>query len=54
MSILEPMREHRTCPKDPSLSGRENIPDMVAYDELCAEAERDYESFWARFARSTL
>ncbi|MBU6492036.1 MAG: acetate--CoA ligase [Burkholderiales bacterium] len=30
------------------------IPDMAAYRTLMAEAERDYEGFWARLARETL
>ena len=27
---------------------------MAGYDALCAEAERDYEGFWARLARENL
>jgi acetyl-CoA synthetase len=31
-----------------------NISGMEAYKALCAEAERDYEGFWARLARENL
>ena len=31
-----------------------NISGMDAYRKLCAEAERDFEGFWARLARETL
>jgi len=30
------------------------ISGMAAYDALCAEAERDFEGFWARLARANL
>src|ERR1700709_1205638 len=30
------------------------ISGMDAYNALCAEAERDYEGFWARIARENL
>ncbi|MFZ1180585.1 MAG: acetate--CoA ligase [Herbaspirillum sp.] len=30
------------------------VSGMEAYDALCAEAERDYEGFWARLARDNL
>src|SRR4029078_6666890 len=31
-----------------------NIPGMDAYRKMVAEAERDFEGFWARLARDTL
>src|SRR6476619_6670908 len=31
-----------------------NIPGMEAYRKMVAEAERDFEGFWARLARETL
>lgn len=30
------------------------VPGMDAYNALCAEAEKDYEGFWARLARENL
>ena len=30
------------------------VPGMAAYNALCAEAEKDYEGFWARLARENL
>ncbi len=30
------------------------IPGMEAYNQLCAEAEQDYEGFWARLAKENL
>ena len=30
------------------------VSGMEGYQALCAEAERDYEGFWARLARETL
>ena len=30
------------------------IPGMDAYNKLCAEAEKDYEGFWARLAKENL
>ena len=34
-----------------SLSGKAHVSGRAAYDALCAEAEADYEGFWARLAR---
>jgi acetyl-CoA synthetase len=31
-----------------------HVSGMAAYDALCAEAQADYEGFWARMARETL
>ncbi|WP_409518716.1 hypothetical protein [Paraburkholderia sp. LEh10] len=37
-----------------AFSTRATIAGMEAYNALCAEAEKDYEGFWARLARENL
>jgi acetyl-CoA synthetase len=37
-----------------AFSKRATIAGMEAYNKLCAEAEEDYEGFWARLARENL
>ncbi len=46
--------EKRVFPPDPALVKQANVPGMEAYRKLCAEAEKDFEGFWARLARETL
>src|SRR3954464_5013544 len=36
------------------LETQANVSGMDAYRKLCAEAEKDFEGFWARLARETL
>ncbi len=38
----------------PAFAAQATISGMPAYRALCAEAERDYEGFWARLARENL
>ncbi|CAG4902573.1 acetate--CoA ligase [Paraburkholderia gardini] len=55
MSAIESvLQEHRVFPPSADMSAQASIPGMDAYRALAAEAERDYEGFWARLARETL
>ncbi|WP_407276177.1 acetate--CoA ligase [Halothiobacillus sp. DCM-1] len=52
MSNLESiLTENRIFPPNPAFSARARIDSKAAYDRLVAEAEADYEGFWARLAR---
>jgi acetyl-CoA synthetase len=46
--------ERRVFPPSEQASAHATISGMDAYKALAAEAERDYEGFWARLARETL
>ncbi|WP_327367070.1 acetyl-coenzyme A synthetase N-terminal domain-containing protein, partial [Caballeronia terrestris] len=46
--------ERRAFPPSGQASAHATISGMDAYKALAAEAERDYEGFWARLARETL
>src|SRR6202521_904093 len=48
------LQETRVFPPSPEFVKKANIPGMDAYRKLCAEAEKDFEGFWARLARETL
>src|SRR5690349_5149417 len=48
------LQEKRVFPPDPALVKQANVSGMEAYRKLVAEAERDFEGFWARLARETL
>ena len=55
MSAIESvLQEHRVFPPSADMSAQACISGMDAYRALAAEAERDYEGFWARLARETL
>jgi acetyl-CoA synthetase len=55
MSTIESvLQENRVFPPPPELVAKANISGMEAYRELCAEAERDFDGFWARLAREEL
>jgi acetyl-CoA synthetase len=55
MPDIELMKqESRVFEVPATFSKRATIASMEAYDSLCAEAEKDYEGFWARLARSKL
>ena len=55
MSTIESvLHEHRVFPPSPEFAKQGNISGMDAYRKLCAEAERDFEGFWARLAREEL
>jgi len=52
MSTIESvLNENRQFAPPASFAGSATISGMDAYRALCAEAERDYEGFWARLAR---
>ncbi|MFN7425993.1 MAG: AMP-binding protein, partial [bacterium] len=52
MSTIESvLNETRLFPPSATFAGSATISGMEAYRALCAEAERDYEGFWARLAR---
>jgi acetyl-CoA synthetase len=48
------LQEKRVFPPSPDFVKKANIPGMEAYRKLVAEAERDFEGFWARLARENL
>ncbi len=55
MSNIESVStENRVFNPPPALMKDAVISGMEAYRTLCAEAERDYEGFWARLARENL
>jgi acetyl-CoA synthetase len=53
-TIESVLQEKRVFPPDPALVKQANVSGMEAYRKLVAEAERDFEGFWARLARETL
>lgn len=46
--------ENRVFPPSQALQQAARIGGMGAYEALCAEAERDYEGYWARLARENV
>ncbi|MDH4191997.1 MAG: AMP-binding protein, partial [Betaproteobacteria bacterium] len=48
------LQETRVFPPSPEFVKQANIAGMGAYRQLVAEAERDFEGFWARRAREEL
>jgi acetyl-CoA synthetase len=53
-TIESVLQENRLFPPSPEVVRQANIPGMEAYRRLCAEAERDFEGFWARLANEEL
>src|SRR5436190_4536414 len=53
-SIESVLQEKRVFPPAPAFVKQANIAGMEAYRKMVAEAERDFEGFWARLARETL
>src|SRR4051812_18549103 len=53
-TIESVLQEKRVFPPSPALVKQANVSGMEAYKKLVAEAERDFEGFWARLARETL
>ncbi|MCW5568832.1 MAG: AMP-binding protein, partial [Dokdonella sp.] len=52
MSTIESvLQENRVFAPDAAFTAQANIPGMEAYARLCAEAEKDFEGFWAGLAR---
>ncbi|PLZ03004.1 acetate--CoA ligase [Burkholderia sp. WAC0059] len=55
MSAIESvLQEHRVFAPSAQAVANATVSGMDAYRALVAEAERDYEGFWARLARETL
>jgi acetyl-CoA synthetase len=55
MSTIESvLQETRVFPPPPELQKTANVPGLAAYKAMCAEAERDFEGFWAKHARNEL
>lgn len=48
------LTENRVFPPSAGMQKTARIGGMAAYEALCAEAERDYEGFWARLARENV
>src|SRR5881394_1971722 len=48
------LQEKRVFPPSPAFVKQANISGMEAYRKMVAEAEKDFEGFWAKLARETL
>ncbi|MFC5523850.1 acetate--CoA ligase [Polaromonas jejuensis] len=46
--------ENRVFPPSPAIVKAARISGMAAYNALCAEADKDFEGFWAKLARDNL
>jgi len=53
-TIESVLHETRVFPPPAEFVRQANVSGMDAYHALCAEAERDFEGFWARLARQYL
>ena len=53
-AIESTLVENRVFFPDPALVKSARISGMDAYNALCAEADKDFEGFWARLARENL
>src|SRR3954449_8852653 len=53
-TIESVLQEKRVFPPSPAFVKQANIAGMEAYRKMVAEAERDFEGFWARLGRETL
>ena len=53
-NIESVLQETRVFPPSAEFVKQANISGMDAYRRLCAEAERDFEGYWARLAREEL
>ncbi len=53
-NIESVLHEHRVFAPSAEFVRQANISGMDAYKALCAEAEKDFEGFWARLARENL
>ncbi len=55
MSVIESVLvENRVFEPSEAMRNGARISGMAGYQALCAEAEKDYEGFWARLARENL
>ena len=53
-SIESVLVENRVFPPSEATVKAARISGMAAYDALCAEADKDFEGFWARLARDNI
>jgi len=53
-AITSMLVENRVFDPNPTLAARARVSGMAGYEALCAEAEADYEGFWAKHARELL
>ncbi|KWA42518.1 hypothetical protein WT40_02015, partial [Burkholderia territorii] len=53
-ALVSILQEHRIFEPTSDARERATISGMPAYRALAAEAEQDYEGFWARLAREGL
>ncbi len=54
MSIESVLHENRVFEPSEAFKKQANVSGMAAYNAFCAEAEADYEGFWANLARELL
>lgn len=55
MSTIESiLKETRIFQPSPEFSQQANIPNFLAYQSLCAEAENDFQRFWAKQANEQI
>ncbi|MDB5822142.1 MAG: acs [Herminiimonas sp.] len=55
MADIESLKqENRVFNPPAELARNAAIPSMAVYNAMCAEAERDYEGFWAKLARENI
>ena len=54
MSIESVLHENRVFTPSDDFVKQANVSGMAAYNALCAEANADYEGFWAKLARELL
>ncbi|HAU56443.1 MAG TPA: acetate--CoA ligase [Comamonadaceae bacterium] len=53
-AIESTLVENRVFPPTEAVAQAARVSGMAGYEALCAEAERDFEGFWARLAREHL
>ena len=53
-AVQSTLVENRVFEPNAATVAAARVSGMDAYHALCAEAERDYEGFWARLAREQL
>jgi len=53
-TIESVLHETRVFPPTAEFVKQANIPGMEAYHRMCAEADRDFEGYWAKLARENL
>ena len=53
-AIQSTLVENRVFPPSDATVAAARISGMAGYEALCAEADKDYEGFWARLARENV